>query len=329
MSDAQAAPVTENGVPSSAQGQLEEAPGFKVFVGNLAYVTKEDGLKDFFAPFESDISSTQIILRGTRSAGYGFVAFSSADAAQNAVETLHKKDLDGRPIIVELAKLKEQKDMEKKEKKAKRRPGRRGAKAIPGELSEAEADGEAVARSDGEAGPETEGAPVSDETLKPKKKKSPRKNKTQKAPDGEATAVAQGAETEGTETKRVVRRKPKTPRPTRAPGEDPIGEPSKTMLFVANLGFNVDDDGLAAVFTDAGIHVTSARIVRRRWGQPRKSKGYGFVDVGSEDEQKRAMDVLQDMDVGGRVIAVRIAVDTQRDGDAGEGPANEGPSATA
>jgi len=220
-------------------------------------------------------------------------------------------------------------ELKKKEKKAKRRPGRRGAKAIPGELSEAEADGEAVARSDGEAGPETEGAPVSDETLKPKKKKSPRKNKTQKAPDGEATAVAQGAETEGTETKRVVRRKPKTPRPTRAPGEDPIGEPSKTMLFVANLGFNVDDDGLAAVFTDAGIHVTSARIVRRRWGQPRKSKGYGFVDVGSEDEQKRAMDVLQDMDVGGRVIAVRIAVDTQRDGDAGEGPANEGPSATA
>jgi RNA recognition motif-containing protein len=102
------------------------------------------------------------------------------------------------------------------------------------------------------------------------------------------------------------------------------------MLFVANLGFTVDDAGLSALFTEAGIQVTSARIVRRRWGQPRKSKGYGFVDVGSEEEQVKAIAALEGKDIGGRPIAVKIAVnshdesaanETKEDGAAGPSPA--------
>jgi len=93
------------------------------------------------------------------------------------------------------------------------------------------------------------------------------------------------------------------------------------MLFVANLGFNIDDAGLSALFTDAGIHVVSARIVRRRWGQPRKSKGYGFVDVGSEAEQQKAINALQDKEVGGRNIAVKVAVNTPHDDEDGKADA--------
>jgi RNA recognition motif-containing protein len=94
-----------------------------------------------------------------------------------------------------------------------------------------------------------------------------------------------------------------------------VGEPSKTVVFVANLGFNVDDEGLSALFIEAGIHVVSARIVRRRW-EPRRSKGYGFVDVGSEGEQKKAVEVLQGKDISGRSIAVKIAVNTPHEQDA-------------
>ncbi len=86
------------------------------------------------------------------------------------------------------------------------------------------------------------------------------------------------------------------------------------MLFVANLGFNIDDDGLKGLFTEAGINVVSARIVHRRWGQPRRSKGYGFVDVGGEEEQKEAIAALDGKEVGGRNIAVKIAVNTPHDG---------------
>ena len=93
-------------------------------------------------------------------------------------------------------------------------------------------------------------------------------------------------------------------------GEEPSGEPSKSVLFVANLGFSIDDAGLSALFTEAGIKVNSARIVRRRWGKPRKSKGYGFVDVGDEEEQKKAIEALQGKEVEGRAIAVKIAVNS-------------------
>ncbi|KAG6911675.1 hypothetical protein DXG01_007925 [Tephrocybe rancida] len=310
MSDAPAAPVTENGAPVTQ----EEAPGFKVFAGNLAYSTTDEGLKTFFAPVESDILSAQVILRGTRSAGYGFVALATAEAAQKAVEVLDKKELDGRQVIVEVAKPSEQKDQEKKEKKAKRRPGRRGSKAVPGEISEAEANGEPARIDEPVAA-----APGTDEAAKPKKKKKKAARKPKVKAEGETsesgtappaaeTDAAAPAPADGAVKKAPRARKPKAPRTPRPAGEDPVGEPSKTMLFVANLGFNIDDAGLSALFTDAGINVISARIVRRRWGQPRKSKGYGFVDVGGEEEQQKAIAALEGKDVGGRAIAVKVAV---------------------
>lgn len=89
---------------------------------------------------------------------------SSAEAAQKAVESLNGQELDGRKVIVEIAKPADQKDKEKKEKKAKRRPGRRGAKAVPGEVTEAEADGDV--KTDDAPPP-----PGTDEAAKPKRKK--------------------------------------------------------------------------------------------------------------------------------------------------------------
>ena len=95
---------------------------------------------------------------------------------------------------------------------------------------------------------------------------------------------------------------------------------------MANLGFSIDDAGLSALFTEAGVHVNSARIVRRRWGKPRKSKGYGFVDVGDEEAQKKAIEALEGKEVGGRPIAVKIAVNTQEldeEKKEGDAPATE------
>lgn len=107
-------------------------------------------------------------------------------------------------------------------------------------------------------------------------------------------------------------RKPRAPRPPRPAGEEPTGEPSKTMIFVANIGFDVDEEELSKIFTEAGIKVNTARIVRRRWGKPRKSKGYGFVDVGSEEEQQKAIELLQGKEYHGRPIAVKVAVNSKQ-----------------
>jgi len=313
MSDAPAAPVTENGVLPTTQ-EFTDTPGFKVFAGNLAYSTTDDGLKAFFAPVQGDILSAQVIQRrtrnGTRSAGYGFVALSTVEAAQKAVELLHKKELDSREVIVEIAKPADEKDNDAKPKKTKRRPGRRGQKSVPGEVTDAEANGETAEKAEATA--------TVDGADKPKRKKRKTfRRKQAKLSDGE-TGEATPAPDAADVTAQKSKRKPKTPprsRESRPAGEDPIGEPSKTVLFVANLGFNIEDDGLAALFTDAGIKVNSARIVRRRWGKPRKSKGYGFVDVGDEDEQKKAIEALEGKEIGGRAIAVKIAVNTPQEDD--------------
>jgi RNA recognition motif-containing protein len=310
MSDAQAPQQASDGVSVSHE-KLEEV-GFKVFAGNLAYSTTDEGLKAFFAPVASDILSVQIIMRGPRSAGYGFVSLANADAAEKSVESLDKQELDGRTVIVEIAKPSDQKDREKKERKS-RRPGRRGAKAIPGEVTEAEANGE-PSKPDGAAVPE------SSEAAKPKrkKKKSGRKPKksTPLAEDyvmGEAPAeVEKVPAAEGAPAKKGRTKKPRVPRVPRPAGEVPDGEPSKTVLFVANLGFNIDDDALRNLFIEAGINVVSARVVCWRWGRPRKSKGYGFVDVGSEEEQNKGIAALQGKEVDSRPIVVKVAVNASQ-----------------
>jgi len=316
MSDAPAAPVTENGVsPQTQQVITEEIPGHKVFAGNLAYSTTDEALRAFFDAAASDILSAQVIQRGTRSAGYGFVAFGTLEAAEKAVAALDKKELDGRTLIIEIAKPTEQKDKERSERRAKRRAGRRGSKAPPGEVTEAEANGEA----DKAEGPAAEG----DATAKPKKKRNLRKKAKKAVKDatatvtgGEAAAGDAAATTEDGEKKKTRQPRKRTPRPA---GEPPAGEPSSTVLFVANLGFTIDDAQLAELFTSNGINVASARVVRKRWGTPRKSKGYGFVDVGSEEEQKKALAALQGKEVDGREIAVKIAVNAQdRDEEGGE-----------
>jgi RNA recognition motif-containing protein len=79
-----------------------------------------------------------------------------------AVETLHKTELDGRSVIVEIARPAEEKEHRPRRSK-KRSAGRRGPKSVPGEVTDAEANGEIIDKA--ETAPATEGAE------KPKKKK--------------------------------------------------------------------------------------------------------------------------------------------------------------
>ena len=95
-----------------------------------------------FHPILSLRVSAQVITRGTRSAGYGFVTVKTLEAAQKACEQLDKKDLEGRQVVIEIAKPAEQKDKERAEKRASRRAGRPRGRAPPGEVTEEEASGE-------------------------------------------------------------------------------------------------------------------------------------------------------------------------------------------
>ena len=81
----------------------------KLFVGSLSWNTTDDQLKDFFAQAGTVISATVIFDRETnRSKGFGFVEMSSDDEAKAAIDQLNGKELDGRAIVVNEARPREE-----------------------------------------------------------------------------------------------------------------------------------------------------------------------------------------------------------------------------
>jgi RNA recognition motif-containing protein len=81
----------------------------KLFVGSLAWATTDDSLKDFFSGAGTVVSASVIMDRESgRSKGFGFVEMSSDEEAKAAVEQLNGKDLDGRPVVVNEARPREE-----------------------------------------------------------------------------------------------------------------------------------------------------------------------------------------------------------------------------
>ncbi len=77
----------------------------KLYVGNLPYSAKEDGLKAHFSTAGEVVSVKIIMDRETgRSKGFGFVEMGNEDAAKNAVSSLDGQEYEGRSLRVSEAK---------------------------------------------------------------------------------------------------------------------------------------------------------------------------------------------------------------------------------
>ena len=79
--------------------------GKKLYVGNLAYSTTEDDLRDTFAKI-GEVASAKLIIDPTngRSKGFGFVEMATDEDAQKAISSLNGTDLHGRTITVNEAR---------------------------------------------------------------------------------------------------------------------------------------------------------------------------------------------------------------------------------
>ncbi len=76
----------------------------KLFVGGLAWATKDEGLKNAFAPYGAIVEAKVICERETgRSRGFGFVTFENEDDALRAEAALNGTTLDGRSIRIDSA----------------------------------------------------------------------------------------------------------------------------------------------------------------------------------------------------------------------------------
>lgn len=75
-------------------------------------------------------------------------------------------------------------------------------------------------------------------------------------------------------------------------------------LFVGSLPWSIDDAGLASLFAQAGT-VVSAQVIKDR--ETGRSRGFGFVEMSTEEEAQNAVKNLNGSDIEGRKIVVNIA----------------------
>ena len=83
--------------------------GNKLYVGNLAYSVRDESLQESFGQFGTVTSAKVMMDRETgRSKGFGFVEMSSDPEAQAAINGMNGQPLEGRPLVVNEARPREE-----------------------------------------------------------------------------------------------------------------------------------------------------------------------------------------------------------------------------
>ena len=83
--------------------------GNKLYVGNLAYSVRDDSLQQAFGQFGTVTSAKVMMDRETgRSKGFGFVEMGSDAEAQAAVNGMNGQPLEGRAVVVNEARPREE-----------------------------------------------------------------------------------------------------------------------------------------------------------------------------------------------------------------------------
>ena len=75
-------------------------------------------------------------------------------------------------------------------------------------------------------------------------------------------------------------------------------------LYVGGLSFDTTDDGLRTFFEQAGT-VESARVITDR--DSGRSRGFGFVEMATDDEGRKAIEDLNGEMLDGRTLTVNEA----------------------
>jgi hypothetical protein len=96
-------------------------------------------------------------------------------------------------------------------------------------------------------------------------------------------------------------REPREPRAPREPRKPEAIEVTTPRLYIGNLSYDAAESDLFELFSGVGT-VANVEIITNKHTQ--RSKGFGFVQMNSISEAKRAVDELHDKDYMGRKLVV-------------------------
>jgi len=263
--------------------QTPQVATTKVFVGNLAFKTKENELADAFSA-SVKVLGAKIITRRGRSLGYGFIEVANEQDAQKAVQAMDKKDVDGRQINVEVARPREEGQQQQQGEQQQQQERRGGFSR----------GGRGRGRGRGSRGGFFRGGfrrRFSDEGEQGEQQEDRPRGR------GGFRGIKRGSRG-GFRGGKIAQ-----------PGPDTRTE-SKTSLFVANLPFSLDDASFGKIFTDANLKFKAAHVVTKRNG---RSKGFGFVEFETNEDQQKALQTLNGKQVEGREITLKVALTDNRE----------------
>ena len=78
----------------------------------------------------------------------------------------------------------------------------------------------------------------------------------------------------------------------------------ESKLYVGNLPYDVTEEDLRGLFAQAGEVKEVALITDRATG---RSKGFGFVEMATQADAEKAIQTLNNHDLGGRALKVSMA----------------------
>jgi RNA recognition motif-containing protein len=294
-----ATPATTQSADAAAASADE---GRRLYIGNLAYATTEEELKEFFKSYTIESTSIPVNPRTNRPVGYAFVDLATASEASAAIEELSGKEILSRKVSVQLARK-----PEPAEAKEGATSGGEGASGNEGrKRTGGRGRGRGRARGRGGRVGRGRGAQEGQEATEA--------TATEETPLAEVTNETEAAT--GTEGKQGKTRAPR-PQKQRGPPED--GIPSKTKVMVANLPYDLTEDKLKEIFAE--YNPVSAKVALRpiprfmikklqARNERRKTRGFGFVNLATEELQAKAVSEMNGKEIDGRTIAVKVAIDS-------------------
>ncbi|KAJ4423013.1 hypothetical protein N0V82_002280 [Gnomoniopsis sp. IMI 355080] len=287
--------ITDKPADASAPSPAE---GCRLYIGNLAYATTEEGLKEFFKGYLVEGVTIPKNPRTERSVGYAFVDLSTPTEAERAIAELSGKEILERKVSVQLAR-KPEANVEKNDANGEA-DGNRRRQSTRGRGRGARARGGRAGRAHDDKKEGAEGAAAADNAA------------TEAQPLSDITNQTNGADADAKNQARPARE-----RRERGPPAD--GIPSKTKVMVANLPYDLTEEKLKELFS--AYQPSSAKIALRpiprfmikklqARGEARKGRGFGFVTLASEELQQKAVTEMNGKEIEGREIAVKVAIDS-------------------
>lgn len=90
----------------------------------------------------------------------------------------------------------------------------------------------------------------------------------------------------------------------------------EAKLYVGNLSYNTTEDGLRQLFAQAG-EVKQVSLIMDR--ETQRSRGFGFVEMASQADAEKAIQMFNNYELDGRRLMVNIARPREERGGSGGG----------